>query len=91
MPTTTAVCSCKRCTATERRISVSTADVSMDGLEILPDGRMTAPMAANYVGLSKQTLAMYRWRGIGPQFVKRGRIFYFKSDLDEWITHGRSR
>lgn len=57
---------------------------------ILPDGRMDAKNAAAYVGLSAKTLAMLRCSGGGPQFVKRGRVFYFKADLDEWLTAGRA-
>jgi hypothetical protein len=26
-----------------------------------------------------------RSAGTGPKFVKRGRIFYFMDDLDEWL------
>jgi len=59
-------------------------------IDVLPDGRMSADNAAAYVGLSKKTLAMYRWRGIGPKFVKRGKVFYFKTDLDKWLRAGRA-
>jgi hypothetical protein len=55
----------------------------------LPDGRMDAANAAIYLGLSVKTLAMQRWRGNGPPFVKRGRIFYYRDDLDEWLRAGR--
>lgn len=51
-----------------------------------PDGRMTAEHAAAYLGLSPKTLAMMRCRGNGPTFIKRGRIFYFREDLDTWIA-----
>ena len=56
---------------------------------ILPDGRMDAKNAAAYLGLSVKTLAMQRCAGKGPPFVKRGRIFYFLHDLDEWLQDGR--
>ncbi len=55
-----------------------------------PDGRMTAASAAAYVGLSAKTLAQKRCQGTGPRFVKRGRIFYYKTDLDEWLQNGRA-
>ena len=58
-------------------------------VDILPDGRMNARNAAAYLGLSEKTLAMMRCSGEGPSFVKLGRIFYFKHDLDEWIDTGR--
>ena len=57
---------------------------------VLPDGRMDARNAAEYLGFSEKTLATYRSRGTGPRFVKRGRIFYFKDDLDEWVASGRA-
>jgi hypothetical protein len=56
---------------------------------VLPDGRMDAKNAASYLGLSPKTLAMMRCEGTGPKFVKRGRVFYFKHDLDAWIADGR--
>jgi len=52
---------------------------------IFPDGRLDTPNAAEYIGLSPKTLAMMRCQGTGPKFIKRGRIFYFKDDLDSWI------
>ena len=54
-------------------------------ITILPDGRMDAKNAASYLGLSDKTLAMKRCSGTGPKFIKRGRIFYYKTDLDEWL------
>lgn len=30
-----------------------------------------------------------RGNGTGPKFIKRGRIFYFKEDLDSWLNIGR--
>lgn len=55
----------------------------------LMDGRMRAPDAAAYLGLAVHTLAMHRWRGTGPMFVKRGRIFYYRQDLDVWLRKGQ--
>lgn len=52
---------------------------------LYPDGRMDTKNASTYAGLSEKTLAMKRCNGTGPKFVKRGRIFYFKHDLDEWM------
>ncbi len=56
---------------------------------VLADGRMDRKNAARYTGLSVKTLAMYACRGIGPRYVKRGRVFYFRDDLDAWINAGR--
>jgi len=50
-----------------------------------PDGRLDARNAAAYVGLSEKTLAMMRCAGTGPKFIKRGRIFYYREDLDAWL------
>lgn len=50
-----------------------------------PDGRMDVPNASSYLGLGEKTLAMMRCQGTGPKYIKRGRIFYFKEDLDEWL------
>ena len=51
-----------------------------------PDGRLDVKNASSYLGLSEKTLAMMRCSGDGPKFVKRGRIFYFKEDLDSWLN-----
>ena len=51
-----------------------------------PDGRMDTKNTSNYLGLSEKTLAMMRCKGKGPKFVKRGRIFYFKDDVDIWLN-----
>ncbi len=55
---------------------------------VLPDGRMDRKNAARYLGLSVKTLAMHACRGTGPRFVKLGRVFYFKEDLDGWVGCG---
>lgn len=64
--------------------------LEMEKVLIYPDGRMNTKNASMYVGLSEKTLAMMRCKGEGPQYVKRGRIFYFKKDLDEWLESGRT-
>ncbi len=56
---------------------------------ILPDGRMDAKNASIYMGLSEKTLAMMRCKGEGPEYIKRGKIFYFMSKVDEWIQAGK--
>jgi hypothetical protein len=60
-------------------------------IKILPDGRVGAKDAAKYLGLSSKTLAMYRSSGEGPKFIKKGRIFYFIDDLNEWLEKGRKK
>ena len=55
---------------------------------ILPDGRMDRRNAAAYLGNAPKTLAQYASKGTGPKFVKRGRVWYFKKDLDAWIAGG---
>jgi hypothetical protein len=60
-------------------------------VESLPDGRMDTRNAAAYLGLAVQTLARKRCDGTGPRFVKRGRIFYYRADLDAWLQGGQAR
>lgn len=55
---------------------------------ILPDGRMDRRNAAMYLGNAPKTLAQYASKGTGPKFFKRGRVWYFKKDLDAWIAGG---
>ncbi len=61
-----------------------------DSLKIvlLPDGRMDTKNAALYLGLSEKTLAMMRCQGNGPAYIKPGRVFYYKEDLDRWLNKG---
>jgi hypothetical protein len=54
-----------------------------------PDGWLDARNTATYLGLRTKTLAMMRTAGEGPKFVKRGRISYYKEDLDQWLREGR--
>jgi len=56
---------------------------------MFPDGRMDVKNAARYMGLAPKTLAMYRMSGKGPKFVKRGRVFYYRADCDDWLKEGR--
>ena len=49
---------------------------------------MDTKSAAMYVGLSVKTLAIKRCNGTGPRFVKRGRVFYYRADLDAWLRAG---
>ncbi len=51
----------------------------------LPDGRLDTENAARYLGLSPKTLAQWRSAKIGPRYVKKGRVFYFKHHLDAWL------
>lgn len=59
-------------------------------VEVLPDGRMDTRNAAAYLGLAVKTLTMMRCYGTGPKFVKRGRVFYYREDLDAWLRAGRA-
>ena len=63
----------------------------IESVVILPDGRMDAKNAARYTGLSEKTMAMMRSGRTGPAYLKRGKIFYFKEDLDAWLSDGRVR
>lgn len=54
-----------------------------------PDGRMNTQSASAYLGLSVATLAIMRSKGRGPTYVKMGRIFYYREDLDEWMRSKR--
>ena len=56
---------------------------------IFPNGRLDTKNASAYLGFSTKTLAMMRWQGTGPKFIKKGRIFYYLEDLDEWMKTPR--
>jgi hypothetical protein len=65
------------------------AKIETVSVKIYPDGRMDTRNAALYLGLEEKTLAMKRSNGTGPCFIKLGRIFYFKEDLDAWINEAK--
>ena len=52
---------------------------------VLPDGRMNTRNAAIYAGLSEKTMAMMRCEGKGPEYIKMGKVFYFREKIDEWV------
>lgn len=50
---------------------------------------LTAKEAAEYLRLSPGTLENYRCAGCGPPYIQRvrkGRVFYDRSQLDEWLS-----
>jgi len=61
------------------------AALKTEEVTVLPDGRMDTINSGRYVGLKPKTMAMMRCAGRGPEYVKMGKIFYFKDKLDEWI------
>jgi len=56
---------------------------------VLPDGRMDTRSTAGYTGLKEKTLAMMRCKGTGPRFIKRGKVFYYKEDVDAWLGQAK--
>jgi hypothetical protein len=63
--------------------------IEIQKILIFPDGRMDTRNASRYLGLSEKTLAMMRSGGTGPAYVKRGRVFYYQEDLDQWLRKAR--
>lgn len=56
----------------------------------LKQDELSTAEAAEYIGYSKGTLAVSRGTGIlsgvaAPKYIKRGHVFYKKTDLDEWM------
>ena len=48
---------------------------------------MTDRELAEYVRLKRKTLQMWRWRGVGPPYIKvEGAVRYRKTDVDEWFA-----
>ena len=41
---------------------------------------------AEFLMVSEKTLEHYRWRGIGPKYIKIGKLVrYIKCDVIEWL------
>lgn len=50
----------------------------------------TEEQAARRLGISVVTLRNWRWRKIGPAYLKVGRnVFYLDGDIDEWLEGQR--
>ena len=63
---------------------------------ILKPYLLTPAQAARYLGVQRNTLAIWRTRGEGPPFIKvsrhrNGRVLYRVSDLEEWANRGAQR
>lgn len=49
-------------------------------------GFMTTRQAADFLGLKRNTLEIWRLRGTGPRFVKMGRaVRYRLADIEDYI------
>ena len=58
-------------------------------VRVLPDGRMTRPDAAKYLGVKPKTLAMWQLTGRGPRSLRvGGRRYYYRCELDNFIASG---
>ena len=67
------------------------SDIEMVKVVAYPDGRLDCKNAAKYLGKSSKTLDMWRCKGEGPKWIKRGRVFYFLEDLDAWLQGNGER
>lgn len=53
-----------------------------------PDGYLLSEEAAQYMGVSTQTLATQRYRCVGPPYIRDGKIIrYKKKDIDTYMEH----
>jgi excisionase family DNA binding protein len=48
---------------------------------------LTANELASELGVGTQTLAQWRWQGVGPAFIKVGRLVrYRRTEVDAWLA-----
>jgi predicted DNA-binding transcriptional regulator AlpA len=58
----------------------------------LPDGLMDPRATAAYLGVSALTLADFRCKGVGPDFIKVGAaVRYRRSALESWLESRTKR
>jgi excisionase family DNA binding protein len=52
-----------------------------------PGERLWASEAAEYLRVSRSTLAKWRMKGEGPPFHRCGRrlIYYYRTEIDNWL------
>ncbi len=71
----------------KKAVNMENPSIEKVKVRILPDGRLSRRDAASYLGRAEKTLAMWQMEGKGPRSVRvGGRIFYFKDDLDAFIS-----
>ncbi len=48
---------------------------------------MTSPELASFLRVEKQTIRVWRLRGIGPRYVRVGhtKVLYRRADVEEWL------
>jgi excisionase family DNA binding protein len=60
--------------------------VEQMGTEAIRAGLLGNGQAANYLGVSENTLPRWRWQGFGPRFIKVGRkVLYRVEDLEDFL------
>jgi hypothetical protein len=61
-------------------------------VQVTPDGRLDTDNAATFLGVSKKTLANWRYRRIGPCWRKVGSmVFYELPDLEKFVSGDRGK
>lgn len=64
---------------------------ALSNIDSEPRGMMSDIQAAEYLGVSKNTLRHWRCEKRGPAYVKNGRTArYSRKDLDAWMAKNRS-
>lgn len=64
--------------------------LEMESDHVLEEFLTPFQVAAQYPGITVQTLANWRWAGTGPDYIKTtparsGRIKYRRSAIDAWL------
>lgn len=61
-------------------------------LKILHDGRYSPLILAEILGVATQTLADWRHKGMGPEYIKIGKaVFYLDAAIDQWYGENARR
>jgi hypothetical protein len=71
---------------------VTTATIETPTAIALSAERLSDKQIADEYGVRRQTLRVWRHRGIGPAYVKpegTGRVFYLRTDVEAWLAGGR--
>lgn len=54
----------------------------------MPDPLLRPAEVAKYIDRTEKTLAEWRYRGVGPAYIKvqNGHIRYRQSDIESWLA-----
>jgi hypothetical protein len=66
--------------------------MTRDSVTVHPDGLLSPQQVESEYEIAQQTLANWRWKRIGPEYVKTapgkgGRVKYRRTAIEKWLDN----